>query len=800
MTVGPSRFRGARWYSPLCLASFTPPPLTPHTMQAQFPWLAAVTATALAATGLAQTRVEQPQPAPLVRKDLSALEGLERENFKQRAAGRAARAPMEVIGNSHLLAGEPISVGPDYKALYDTSGVTFFPLLGPDAPRTHRVSFAFESASVGGTELQGLDLAVEPQLVDGQVTYFRGHGLSETYEALRSGLEQSFVFEELPSRAGDLVVRGQLTSSLGLPSFSDSKELRFEESGIGGVRVDTVIGIDADGERVPGTLRSSGTAFELTLPAEFIARAALPLVLDPIFGTQHQITSGANFDAREVDVAYADAFSEYAFVYSRFFSQFDPDITVALRTADNVEFLVPFAIESDILTLDKDPAIAYNRFARSFVVVWEREDFLGAGTGDIFFTTFEDVFGAVQPRITVGQGTHPDVGGDLLESQVGNDAVVVWEDSGIFSLGVQVSNVLPPIPSSLGIQTVSSSSDSGNPSITSQPGVNGRHGLVYTLDFGTDFDLAFHTITAEGAVISPREELTTIGPHEFEPDITGDGEEFAVVYTREAILGNGDGDILFQKFTLDTTAAPVLGDSLMITSGLNDNETKPTISRSGNDYLIAFHDEFLNSSIPEQDLFVTTVSKLNCEICEPQTLIQIDVSPLDHPETAAAAEDSSSSQEAVIAFVGLNTVDAPEISFQAWQETEAQAPINLGGGCGANSTITFEGLPEIGNSITLGAQLPQGPAFLAILNIAAGGNELPCGSCVFLPFDLTLVSPLVPFFGQDVASMSIAIPCTPSFEGAEVDFQWTFVGTTESPCFLGPEISLSDRLRATLSF
>ena len=67
-------------------------------------------------------------------------------------------------------------------------------------------------------------------------------------------------------------------------------------AGPGAMRVGAVTGVDAAGRRAPGFLRVDGAALELVLPAAFVDTAALPLVLDPLVGSDFAVTADAATD------------------------------------------------------------------------------------------------------------------------------------------------------------------------------------------------------------------------------------------------------------------------------------------------------------------------------------------------------------------------------------------------------------------------------------------------------------------------------------------------------------------------
>ena len=170
-----------------------------------------------------------------------------------------------------------IGFGSDYKARFDRSGVAFTPALGRRAP--HNLPLRWTSrAFQRGQHLVELG-AREPSRKGDAIEFVRS-ACVERYEIGVDGIEQSFVFTERPDGHGDLRVTLDVETELSAVR-RDGDGWVFEIEGIGGVRVGGVTGVDADGEKVSGSIQWNGSSLELSLPHEFVEHAKLPLVLDP---------------------------------------------------------------------------------------------------------------------------------------------------------------------------------------------------------------------------------------------------------------------------------------------------------------------------------------------------------------------------------------------------------------------------------------------------------------------------------------------------------------------------------------
>ena len=212
--------------------------------------------------------------------------------------------------------GELSAQGPDYRAHFHPSGFEFVPVLGLLAPKEYPLVFELQSVRRGDVSL-ALGGVVLPTREDPFAVYERG-SVRERYEARADGVELTFEVPTLPAGGGDLVVRGRIDCEL--PArMEPSGSILFEAEGLGGIRIGGVLGIDAKGRRAVGSSRMDGDVLELRLPADFVANAALPLILDPLIGTVQNIT-GVKTDPQMHAVAEASPTLDYAVVFEREFA------------------------------------------------------------------------------------------------------------------------------------------------------------------------------------------------------------------------------------------------------------------------------------------------------------------------------------------------------------------------------------------------------------------------------------------------------------------------------------------------
>ena len=89
-----------------------------------------------------------------------------------------------------------------------------------------------------------------------------------------------------------------------------------------------------------------------------------------------------------------------------------------------------------------------------------------------------------------------------------------------------------------------------------------------------------------------------------------------------------------------------------------------------------------------------------------------------------------------------------------------------------------------------------GAAALSVLNVAAAGSTpLACGTCAWIPFQATI--PHVPTAGP-FQYQFVPIPANPNLIGGRVDFQWTSVTPSASPCSWIAAVSMPNAVRVTI--
>ncbi len=305
-----------------------------------------------------------------------------------------------------------------WKAGFAPDGATFVPFLGSDAERNWPLTFATRRAVVAGMDLPLQQDAVAVR--DGlRVTYHRG-AMQERYDLRKEGMEQSFWFADLPLR-GELVV--EVAVQTDLECQPDGAGFRFQGPR-GGVSYGTAVAIDAVGRRLDLQTEWRQGVLLLTVPADFVQQAELPLLIDPLVGTIATFATSAT-PLLWPDVAFDPSTGTYVTSYESVFSQTDSD--VYLKRADSA-----FRVYASATVVDLSSAS------------WRRPRIAGADVGDLQLVVAEASSGNVAPFKVAGRlfvdgasaatgqfdiaqnATNPDVGGDS-SGQTPATFLVVYE-------------------------------------------------------------------------------------------------------------------------------------------------------------------------------------------------------------------------------------------------------------------------------------------------------------------------------------------------------------------------------------
>lgn len=179
--------------------------------------------------------------------------------------------------------------GPDHTAEFDARGLEFMPHdrrgIGV---ASSRLAYRLDAVARGENVLwSGGDCA--PVVSGNQVRYERAPGLVEHYLALDRGVEQMFSLAEIPPGSGDLVFRAQIDTGLE-GAGTEAGGLHFRGDGEPGVVFGRAVAYDGLGRSTSAELALAGNVLELRVPGDWLDRAQGPLLVDPLIGSDINLT------------------------------------------------------------------------------------------------------------------------------------------------------------------------------------------------------------------------------------------------------------------------------------------------------------------------------------------------------------------------------------------------------------------------------------------------------------------------------------------------------------------------------
>ncbi|TAJ21290.1 MAG: hypothetical protein EPO68_04970 [Planctomycetota bacterium] len=690
----------------------------------------------------------------------------------------------------HHVDGAFLALGPDYKAFFTPAGVEFVPALGERAPRNLPLYLSFASASRGGVELVG----AQPRLPlrAGEFAQFqRDGGVIERYDATDAGLEQSFVFEQRPAGDGDLVVRMRVSGELALSESTDSR-LAFSQPGIGGVSIGAVTGIDARGARVAGRLESgadaAGQYVELSLPDAFVDSAAFPLVLDPLIGTSINLSTGFTQDQRYPDVIWSESSDAWVAAWTVIYSSSDYDVTMRSYDASGTPIAGAIPVEVATTTLALNPKVAAVDPSDSVIVAWTQ----AAGIGGSALLRSVRPNGNSLSSIVVLQSsggtsiTSVDVAG---RRSGGASALAVWSIDTLGGSAVRSRSISVPQGGtpSLGTTFIVETGTQGNAKLARFPDNSGRHFVGYEIASNLQCELLDSVGVPTGHLVLLPSGVDS-GIMNFDLDMAADGSRHVVSRMTSNILAwtttryDWLGKLSSTFLAFEHISTFIATNPISLTGTIEDSG----VAISGGSAFICS-----DWGLGEQMRRYSIIDGALISMATIPTPVGT-VLPVNGLTMAARSNAYSLANDGL--FIAYET--AQKIHGQLGEVFGPGSSQSLGGACGGGGSVTTNGPAVIGNfAFAVGNSGVAAGSALAILNMSAPGTPLVCGTCAWNPFLVTFAR--IPS-GTSVPPVTLAVPFTAAVNGIEVEFQWTVVGTPQTPCELFSNASVSDRLRVTI--
>ncbi|MBK8097032.1 MAG: hypothetical protein IPK26_07995 [Planctomycetes bacterium] len=675
-----------------------------------------------------------------------------------------------------------VGVGREYVVRMTADGICYTPALGRRAPRDLPWTWRLTQVGRGGHRL-----AVErvQPTADGQTVNYRHAVCTASHELRADGVKQSFVFDQLPAGAGDLVVRGLVDTELSAGAITP-QGIAFALPEIGGVQIGAVVGIDGAGRQIAGSMRFADGVLEFVLPAAFVDSATMPLVVDPLIGTTS--TLGGGNDDLVPEIAYDASTDTFLVVWQRDLSLLNQDIRAQRLSGVGALIGGTLALESSTTSATR-PVVANVNMRNAFIVCWQQ-------AGDIMARGVASATGVLSTVLTAaGTGdteTQVDLAGEDNDS-IDDDVLCVWANTTTGDIeSRQIAYLAGGTLSPGGLITFANPlfSTYSNPSISMHGGGAG----VFLLCWESFGSLSNKT-TVRGAVVTRN--LATvvadfqIATHTFDardPACDGDGDRahWVVAFEREEAAG-GDTDVYCVPVHLDGTTV-VLGSEMAVDSGAGDDERDPAVCWTQDSCLVAWADE---AAAGNYDTYVTSLEPLRCNTCEGRFgLDTATTTTANFPAMAwryqSTAFDNNHTMIVWQSFVVASSTG--DIAYQRFGAIDGTTTY-VGPGCGVGGFLHTK-CARAGNSAFRFELRGAAASGTALLVLSPTRVDLPCGSCTLVPDPwLGFVAGFTGTNATGDASWPLSLPA--GVGGMQLYAQWVSTGTQ---CFSGLDLSNAARV------
>ncbi len=733
---------------------------------------------------LAQTSPADPSSDPAAEDPAVAPTAMAQATGLHRAFGLHAEGTRQFGG------------GTDYKVELLPGAFEFTPALGRAVQTSRRLTWSLDRISRETDVWIQADPEVRPTLQDSRAIWSRARGIEERLEFSPEGVELSFLFPERPAGRGDLIVRGHLDTNLELPTGHNAVgALEFSESGVGGLSIGQVSGVDADGVSVTGSTRLVDGVLELVLPAEFVDAAAYPMLLDPFIGSTDIVGDG--FNEGTPDVAYDRDADEFLVVWSRAFSTFDIDVRGRrLNGLGNPVGGLIF-VESDDNLFSFNPSVGSAGSAGAFLVAWSESPFtfgpyairaraVGAGTGAV----------GTPATLSVGSAgaSDPVVGDSTTDGRV----LVAWSE---FGAGIRAR--VPEVLSNLtlffglfggpGVIHVSDDSNDIRPNVSKSGSASAVWAIVWqrtVFSPSLNRQVAARMLRSDSALVSGIVQTGLSSRNEDSPDVDGEGGRFMLAYRRDETSSSNLGDIIAQPLLFDGTNAS-FGVPAIAHGNLNDNEFNPRIAYTGNAYVITWQDAF---STPTYEVRAVVVDALDGEPCGanfsvPSAGAGQETVPAIAGKYKSAGDPNS---RVVITLLNESTASGDESIQAALYETRTGIATDLGGECQDTGEYIATCIVSGGTSKH---ELHSAPPFTTVFLMGSVPTAaFPCDGCTLFPNPITGF--FLSGFTDDEGRDRLELDVPPGLDGGVVHLQWALA--TPNPGCSVFSIDLSNALEITI--
>ncbi len=267
---------------------------------------------------------------------------------------------------------------------------------------------------------------VIPVAAQGFVGYRRDGGIVEVYESRGIAIEQSFLLPAPLPGEGDVVISGNVSTSL-VP-VSVGNELHYR-SGDGHTRLryGAVTVLDALGKSIVVAAEQGVGRIDIRVPGAWLDDATYPVVVDPLVGGNFAVGQTAGHDS-EPSVAYNPQLREYFVVWTFTELRFNPlfrvqDVFGQRLSEDGTPIGGPIPIRTSLLQ-EWGARVAYSETSRRYFVAMKAEEFTTSGfrPRHVIGTILKEDGSVAVPGFYIMEGTSPEFSAGAADDVVWNAA------------------------------------------------------------------------------------------------------------------------------------------------------------------------------------------------------------------------------------------------------------------------------------------------------------------------------------------------------------------------------------------
>lgn len=455
----------------------------------------------------------------------------------------------------------------------------FVPALGAEAPENLPLRWTTRAIHRGAAALE-TDAAARIAHEDWSYAIHQP-GYVERYELRDEGLELSWVLHELPDGVGDLLVEGRIETPTraAIRGFAHGELSFCDERGERVLVFGAALAYDARGRRIDVPTSWDGEMARLRVPADWLAGAELPIVIDPLVSGPSLTVPSTSRPLSSIDLVVVDtAVTRKLFVaFTLAYSATDHDVYAAMLHEDLSGVQRVFV---DLTTANSDTGarVAFNEAASQFLVATQRDYSSAAGAFSGIRLYFHDRDSLVENSGLVmqleGNGvaslSKPALGGSDPYFAPTSRVLLVYQydvttsrentlHSEIYARPIDLASRTPLAAYRAGAYAVGLSYDRGHPTVSPVMGTQDGGWLVSFVEIdrsvtGDDWDVRGTLTNPDGTLLWTQRLADAGGQrHCVHPRVAGRDGKYLLVYGRSPSLNEyGATELLAQRLQWPT--------------------------------------------------------------------------------------------------------------------------------------------------------------------------------------------------------------------------------------------------------